>query len=451
MEEKLYKIQKPEKSRPLTTDDFARLEAIWRTTTAQNIAERVSAAYLSWDEFRKKSWATEDRNFIWHMVSANRLFARRATPILDQNGMHYAFDPHRHVEFLHQVDLELGGVFLGAKQFSEGDKKQIIKRNLMEEAIASSKLEGANTSRETARRMLVEGRAPRDRSERMIVNNHAAMAKIEAGLKNESMSRELLFDLHRQVTAGTLADTNMEGQLRETLNHKGKRLVIKPWGDETIAYVTPDRAFVEQQLPHFIDFANSDGTGAKFIHPVVKAIMLHFWIGLLHPFEDGNGRLARIIFYWYMLRKGYWAFAYLSLSEFILKSPEQYAMAYVNSEQDDHDLNYFIQYNIEKLQLAREHLQTYLQRRLMEHRKQVLLTRGDAGLNPRQARLLQYLTKDDLRQTSVAAYHRMNDDIGYVTAVNDLKALVEKGYVTKTRRGRNINYSTTGKAQKLFR
>jgi len=81
---------------------------------------------------------------------------------------------------------------------------------------------------------------------------------------------------------------------------------------------------------------------------------------LLHPFEDGNGRLARVVFYWYILKKEYWAFAYLSLSGKILKSPSQYSMAYIYSEQDDYDLTYFINYNIIKLQLSRNDFQKYI-------------------------------------------------------------------------------------------
>ncbi len=317
---------------------------------------------MSWDEFRNKNLPADDRENLWRIIQANRTFARKPTPIVDKDGSQYAFDPHRNVEFLHHVDLELGGNMIGISDFGEGDKRQIIRRNLIEESIASSKLEGANTSREAARRMLNEGRRPRDKSELMIVNNHRAMLLIEENLKNEPLSLNLLLELHKQVTSGTLKDAALEGTLRDTLDEDGNRLKIMPWDETTVAYVAPDREFVEAHLPRLIKFAN-DEDNSGFVHPLFKAIMLHFWIGLLHPFEDGNGRLARLLFYWYMLRKGYWAFAYLSLSERILKSPKQYAMAYIYAEQDGYDLNYFIQYNVDKLKLARQHLQDYLKQK----------------------------------------------------------------------------------------
>lgn len=366
------------------------------------------------------------------------------------DGGTYAFDPHRHVEFLHQIDLEFGGNMLGIADFGEAGRRQIIRRNLIEESIASSRLEGANTSRQAARKMLTEGRKPRDKSERMIVNNHHAMRRIEEELKNQPLTLDLLLDLHQQVTHGTLDDPSLEGILRETLDKHGNRLKIMPWDDFTVVYVAPDKDFVAEQLPRLIAFAN-DEDKSGFIHPLFKATMLHFWIGLLHPFEDGNGRLARILFYWYMLRKGYWAFSYLSLSERILKSPRQYAMAFIYAEQDGRDLNYFIQYNVEKLVLARQHLQEHLRETIAENRLQSRVLNSGHGLNQRQIRLLQYLSKDEERSTNVASYHHINDAVGYVTAVTDLKKLTQLGLLRKLRAGRNINYFPTGRVKLLFK
>lgn len=446
--EKTFKIHKLDK--PAGTLDFARMPELWKHREIREMLSTTGESYLPWEEFRKKNLPAKDLETLWHFIQSNRLFASKPTPIVDKDGSKYTFDPQRNVEFLHHVDLELGGNIIGISDFGEGDKRQIIRRNLIEESIASSKLEGANTSREAARRMLNEGRSPRDKSELMIVNNHRAMLRIEESLKNEPLSFDLLMELHKQVTNGTLKDSKLESKLRDTLDKNGNRLKILPWDETTVAYVAPDREFVEAHLPRLIKFAN-DEDNSGFVHPLFKAIMLHFWIGLLHPFEDGNGRLARILFYWYMLRKGYWAFSYLSLSERILKSPKQYAMAYIYAEQDGYDLNYFIHYNVEKLKLARQHLQEYLKRKIAEKRQQNRLLESGLGFNTRQLRLLQYLSKDEERRTSVAEHHNINGGISYVTAVNDLKSLVEKGLLRKIKIGRNVKYVPTSQVPKLFR
>lgn len=436
-----YKI---EKSPAGQSKDVA---ALSRDPDVMKAVALAQDRYLPWQEFRRKNWAS-DKEGAWSIIQLLRQIGGVPTPIMDERRIPYRLNPRLHAEFLHEVDLELGGVFLGLQDFGEADKRQIIRRNLIEESIASSQLEGANTSRAVAKKMLAEGRSPRDKSERMIVNNHETMRWIESEVKNQPMSLELLFDLHRKICHETIKP-EYQGSLRQTLDEKGNPLVIKPWDDITIAYVAPTKEFVEEQLPSLVAFAN-DEHKERFIHPLFKAIMLHFWVGLLHPFEDGNGRLARIMFYWYMLRRGYWAFSYLSISERILKSPRQYAMSYIFAEQDGCDLNYFVQYNVEKIKLARQGFRECLKDKISENRQTSNAIRKDFSLNGRQIRLMQYLSKDEQRYTTLKGYNSINDEIGKVTASTDLQRLVEKGFLKKIKSGRNVFYYPTDKISLLF-
>ena len=446
--EKTYKLEQPRSDN--SSSSIEKLLELFNPDRRREAMTKAQADYLSWQDFKNKSWATENKEHVWALIRSQRTFNARISPIFDKGGQCYKFNPNAHSQFLHEVDLELGGSMIGINDFSEGDKRQIIRRNLIEESIASSKLEGANTSREAARRMLNEARKPRDKHEQMIVNNHAAMKRIEEDAKSEPMSMDLLKNLHRQVTNDTLSDPVLEGALRQTFDSKGNRLKIMPWDETTVVYIAPDREFVDAQLPELIKFAN-DQDDAGWIHPLFKAIMLHFWIGLLHPFEDGNGRVARILFYWYMLRKGYWAFSYLSLSEKIVNSPKQYAMAYIYAEQDNYDLNYFIHYNVSKLKLAHNDLQKYLRQKITENKKSLQLLQSDHNFNMRQLRLLQYLSKDEQRNTTVGLYHNINSDVGYLAAINDLRKLVDADFLTKRKVGRNVFYAPTEKVRSLFK
>lgn len=442
MLEKRYKIETPpSKFSPPTAELAQRPEVMDAVTKAQD-------RYLPWQEFRFKTWVPGNKEDVWSIVKLIRKINSQPVRITDEHKTRYNFNTRAHVEFLHKVDLELGEIFLGVQDFSESDRRQIIRRNLIEESIASSQLEGANTSRATAKKMLSEGRAPTDKGEQMIVNNHETMRWIEEEVKDQKLSLDLIFELHRKITDKTI-DESHQGVLRSTLDKAGNPLVIKPWDDMTVAYVAPSREFVEKQLPILIAFAN-DEIKEAFIHPLVKAIMIHFWIGLLHPFEDGNGRLARILFYWYMLKKKYWAFSYLSISERILKSPKQYAMAFIYSEQDEGDLNYFIHYNIEKIKLARKAFQEYLAGKIAENRRAADIIRKDHSLNKRQINLLQYLAKDEQRYTTLKEHNNINQVIGKVTAATDLRKLVEKGFLKKVKIGRNVFYYPTGKIRAFF-
>ncbi len=436
MKEEFYKIEKPDLSK------IKRSEGDWEkynfSEDFQEILERANKDYLPWIEFKNKSWVKLDRYKSWESIKFIRQMVNTKTFILDDKSKFFSANLSIAPEFLHQIDMELGGNLAGIIEIKEGERQKLIKRNLIEESIASSQLEGANTSRKVAKEMLLSGRKPKDKSEQMIVNNHEVMAWMESELKNEELSFELICEIHKRITKNTLEE-KYQGVIRNTFDDKGERLKIYPFDDNTVAYVTPTKEFVESQLPILIKFAN-DKLETGFIHPIIKAIMLHFWIGLLHPFEDGNGRLARILFYWYALRKGYWAFSYLSISEMIKNSPKQYAMAYIYSEQDDNDLNYFLHYNIEKIKLAKQKFFTFLNKKIEDKNRVISLISKGSKLNQRQLELLQYFSEDKKGHTTLTEYLNYNSEIKKLTAINDLKELHEKGFLRKVKNGRNVFY-----------
>jgi Fic family protein len=448
MKEKFYKIVSPVR---LELDDLVRYIEQFRKLQPE--IQKANADYLHWEELRYKSWIPEhivSKPVFWGLLRISRQLKAKPTPIQDKSGAYYTYCPDQYTEFLHQIDKEMGGHFMGITDFSSINQQHFITRNLIEEAIASSQLEGANTARSAAKKMLVEGRKPNNFSERMIVNNHQTMKKIEQEIYKQPLSLELLYELHRMITRDTLEEEK-QGKLRDTYDGDGNELIITPWDDRTATYIAPSKDFVEKEILRLIDFANDmESSKHDFVHPLIRGIMLHFWLALLHPFEDGNGRLARVLFYWYMLKHEYWAFAYLSLSERILKSPKQYAMAYVYSEQDDFDLTYFIHYNIGKLILAQKDFKIYVARKINENREMVSVVQCGHEFNERQIHLLQHLNHKKDRRTSIPIYQDLNK-ISRLTAYKDLKQLLEKDLLQERKQGRIKYYYPTKAIEDLFR
>src|SRR4029078_6274610 len=114
---------------------------------------------------------------------------------------------------LHRIDQRCSGeVAMDEVVTSERRAgRRFLVNSLMEEAIRSSQLEGATTSRVVAKELLRSGREPTDRSERMIVNNYRALQF----MRNEmggALSPDLVLELHRIVTEGTLADPDAAGR-----------------------------------------------------------------------------------------------------------------------------------------------------------------------------------------------------------------------------------------------
>jgi len=425
-------------------------ELIGRQLSSKELFDTIVQAhhpeYLYWSKIKRKSWLPDGMpaEEFWAHIKAFRRFISVQTPIRDQESAIFSRSKLPQYEpFLHEMDMQMGGHLMGQNNITDNEKLEYVSRGLMEEAIASSQLEGAHTTRLVAKKMLMEGRKPQDKAEHMILNNYKTMQAIEAEFCKKELTLEMLHELHRMITKNTLPKEE-QGVFRSDED----KIVISPKGDENITYVCPQMAFVAQELPKLISFAN-DQDRSGFTHPVIKAIMLHFWIGILHPYVDGNGRLARVLFYWYLLKHDYWAFAYLPISEMIKKSPGQYSWAYVYSEQDDNDLTYFIDYNIRKIELAREAFALYLERKRKEKEVENRIVRSDHNFNKRQLKLLHYFYRDPKDRINISAHAKIHH-VTRIPAAHDLKNLMALGYLTSQKQGKMVYYYPTEKIKSLF-
>ncbi|WP_165777065.1 Fic family protein [Paremcibacter congregatus] len=406
-----------------------------------------SPEYLYWSKIKRKDWLPEEMEAeeFWAHVKAYRQINFNDTPILDDGDLIFRwFHLSRYAPFLHEIDLHMGGHLMGQNHITDNEKLEYVSRGLMEEAIASSQLEGAHTTRVVAKKMLIEGRAPQDKAEHMILNNYKTMKAIEQEFCKKDLSLDMLNELHVMITQNTLPK-DAQGVFRTDED----KIVISPKGDDQITYICPKIAFVEQELPRLIAFAN-DQDLSDFIHPVIKAIMLHFWLAILHPYMDGNGRLARVLFYWYLLKHDYWAFAYLPISEMIKKSPGQYSQAYVYSEQDDNDLTYFIDYNIRKIKQARDTFSQYIARKKKDKEVENQIVRSHHDFNKRQLKLLVHFYQNPGERTNVSAQSKIHQ-VTRVPAAQDLKKLQTSGYLTSQKQGKLVYYYPTAKVKDLFR
>ena len=441
-----YKLIKP---------DFSKID---ETLTSKKLNENIdkyresiySASepiYYYWDKVRYTTNIPKDlmQEEFWYIIRKIRKFSSRKIPVIAENGENYSWLRLTYTdEFLHKLDMQLGANDLLLQSRSVLDteqKKKFLTKSIMEEAIASSQLEGAATTTSMAKKLLTEKRAPRDRSERMIVNNYKTMQALNQEYKDKKLSLEMLFDLHRLITKDTL-DTDKQGRFRKdsekiTVNDQLKY----------IYYVPPKEEFVTAEIKKLIAFANNEGESG-FLHPIIKAIILHFWIGILHPFCDGNGRLARTLFYWYLLREGYWAMQYLPISLAMREAPMQYGMAYVYSEQDDFDFTYFYDFHMRKLMYALKNFKAYLQRKTEQNKNMEGLFQERFNLNPRQIQALHYLlTKGDGFYINPSSYEALSG-VSRTTAISDLKAIERMRLVTSKKVGKYVRYYGTSELQK---
>jgi Fic family protein len=175
----------------------------------------------------------------------------------------------------------------------------------------------------------------------------------------------------------------------------------------------------------------------RFMHPVVRAVVLHFWLAYDHPFSDGNGRAARALFYWYMRVRGYRLIEYLSISRILREAPSQYGRSFVLTETDERDTTYFLIYQLQVIERATEELHRYLQRKAAQVRRMERLLKGHGDFNHRQIALLSDAVRHP-SQTYTLGGHAGFHNVTHETARSDLGALADRGLLLRRRDGRSI-------------
>ncbi|MEO6633954.1 MAG: Fic family protein, partial [Mucilaginibacter sp.] len=288
-------------------------------------------------------------------------------------------------------------------------------------------------TREIAKQMLRTDRKPNTIDEKMILNNYLTIKRV-LEIKDKPFSKELILELHSIITKDTLKDEENEGALRTNNN---VNVVDGVTGE--IFYTPPEFDKIEQLINDFCVFANHNSV--EFIHPIIKGILLHFLIGYIHPFIDGNGRTARAIFYWFLISKGYWLVEYMSISKVIIKAPAKYAKSYLHCEYDENDLTYFIDYNIRCMDLALNSLQLYIQRKLMEKKNLFHLIKNE-NINERQAELLRGMIIDNKKGYTIKEV-QTRFGVAYQTARTDLFGLQDLGYIDERKFGKKLIFFKT--------
>jgi len=424
--------EKPPGSRedPLILTDYKILQddSIHKEVTEYN------RRYLYWDELKYRVENPERRKAIWTLMKFLRIMRYERISIAKHN-MTYSFIPEI-VKGLHAIDRYLSGTIQIHNKTIRMEHSYII-NSLMEEAIASSILEGAATTRRAAKEMLRKGRKPKNHAEQMILNNYEVMRFIREK-RDVPLSKDLILEIHRIVTKGTIDETYV-GKFRTD----NEVVVVDP-GDGTVFHTPPDHSMIEGFIEQFCKFANRkeegpDRAAGDFIHPVIKGIILHYLIGYFHPFNDGNGRTARSIFYWYVLSQGYWLFEYMAISRILLKSKKKYGLAYLYTEYDENDLTYFLKYNISCILQALDDLLEYLERKQSEQNATNAIIAKIRDINPRQATILRYMMEHSDEFFTIKQISQMFDVV-YQTARTDLLHLVNLEYVIMEQRGREFMF-----------
>jgi Fic family protein len=393
--------------------------------------------YLHWDKLRHlqppEGLTPED---YWLALKIARNTRYKKLPFTNKSGKGFQFCMTDAIyRDLHWIDQNASGrIGMDKPVANPHNRDTYLVSSLIEEAISSSQLEGASTTRNVAKEMLRQGRNPKDHSEQMIFNNYQAMQFIRE-YKEEQLTPSMILHLHRILTEATLDDLNKAGQYRD----EGDDIHVVDASESVLLHTPPEASELPKRVERLCQFAN-DLDGKDFIHPVIRAIILHFMVGYDHPFVDGNGRTARALFYWSMANQQYWLMEFISISRIIKQAPVQYGRAYLYTETDDNDLTYFIIHQLEVIKKGINALHEHLAKKAeelhsIEKRLDGSVLQGQ--LNHRQLAILRHALDHPNAIYSIHE-HQAAHKISYQTARTDLLKLSDQFKILTKRKYGNL-------------
>lgn len=385
-----------------------------------SIVDTVNANYEYWDKVKyKKLPEGYTPQMLWTNVKASRL--RNMILVWEKYGISLCVTSQMQ-RLCHEFDMKFGSFWEVEGDTQTAEKKYYLSSSLMEEAIYSSKMEGASTTRIVAKDMLRKKKSPQNKSQQMIANNYNTIQYIVEH-KDEPLTEEALLHIHRLMTEKTMDNPEDAGRFRSN-----DKVVVADMVEGEVIYTPPSY----QEIPEFVeslcDFFNNDSP-RTFIHPIIRGIIVHFMLAFMHPFVDGNGRTARALFYWYMLKEKYWLTEYMSISRVIAKSKLSYEKSFRYVENDGNDIGYFVAYNLRALDISFQQLTDYIQRKQRE--KKAATSFMIAGnINYRQAMILQRL-KEEPNTIMTVKDVQEQFSVSSMTARKDLSDLVQQGYLAE--------------------
>ncbi|BAS67100.1 Fic family protein [Bathymodiolus septemdierum thioautotrophic gill symbiont] len=420
------KIAPPPK--PLPTKELVELAVEKTRSGVMPCVTDKKGRYSHWDKIRHLEIpeAFDDIEQYWHFLKFSRVGQQKTLPFTEMFSYVLTDDIQKNI---HEIDSQMHGS-VESKNIGNNKERYII-RSLMDEAISSSQLEGAATTRKVARDMLKYNKEPEDYSQRMIYNNYQAIKFIDKH-KTDDLTPALVLELHKIVTDNAIDNPDDAGRLRQD---DDINVVDNRTG--SVLHRPPEHQSLPDRMKVLCDFANGNAPD-YFIHPIIRAIVIHFALAYDHPFADGNGRTTRALFYWVVLKNNYWLFQYITLSTYIKKAQSQYGESFLMVESDNFDLTYFINSQLKFINQAINGLFDYADNKQHEQKKALELLSAylaDGKLNSRQAMIIQHSIKH-LGEVYTIEGHKISQNIGYATAKLDLEKLAKLGLLQKSKRGR---------------
>jgi len=217
----------------------------------------------------------------------------------------------------------------------------------------------------------------------------------------------------------------------------GMKVVSGTFGREKVHFEAPAPDRVPHEMELFLDWINNE----NHLEPVLKSMVAHFWFVTIHPFDDGNGRLARAIMDMLLARSDGCRIRFYSISNQIFKEHRKYNDIIEKSQKGTSDITSYLEWFLgcfERALLSSEkNLEIVLDKARFWNRHK------SKAVNDRQRLVINHMYDSYdkevgfLRTSTYAKLSRTSKD----TALRDLQDLVAKGMLKTEDGGKKTNYT----------
>lgn len=313
-------------------------------------------------------------------------------------------------------------------------------QTLTEDVLKSSEIEGevlnADQVRSSIARRLgmdIAGLVPADRNVDGVVD-----MMLDATQKcHQPLSFGRFFNWHSSLFPGGKSGmfTIVVGAWRDNTKDDPMQVVSGASGKEKIHFEAPDADRLDDEMKRFINWFNED----KTMDGVVKAAVAHLWFVTIHPFDDGNGRIARAVADMQLARVDHTTQRFYSMSAQIRKERKEYYDILESTQKGSMDITNWLTWFLKCMQRALEATNETLG--LVMKKAKFWEKHATTVLNDRQQSMLnKLLTAFDgkLNTSKWAKMTKSSTD----TALRDIQDLMTKGILAKeTQGGRSTNYT----------
>jgi len=261
----------------------------------------------------------------------------------------------------------------------------------------------------------------RDRDIQEIINYRKAMEFLEETReRKQEISEELIKKLHK-ITVNKILPTEKCGEYRKT------QVVIKNNQTGQVSFRPPESLLVSPQIKNLLAF--TERSQEQDVHPILKSGIVHYELVRIHPFLDGNGRVARALSTLILFLEGYDIRKFFSLEEYFDKNAKDYYSALQSVEKMGGDLTQWLEYFTEGLAIELSKIKTKVEKISVDGKLREKLGGKPLLLSDRQLKIIEYIQQTGYLQNQ--AFENLFPMVSEDTILNELKVLLQNGIIKK--------------------